>query len=171
MSGKGPCSIQDCPNTLHSGGLCKTHDSRRRLGKDLHSPVRHRSKPGEHSPWSKPRCKCDECRRHRNAQKKNWLASRGPDAVRANNLLYGHGISLDEYAQMFEDQQGRCASCRGEETQVSRNGTPHMMPVDHDHETGEVRGLLCHRCNRALGLLGDDPGTVQRLLIYIRRFK
>jgi hypothetical protein len=53
------------------------------------------------------------------------------------------GISDERYAEMLEDQDGHCALCPGVP------GT-RRLHVDHNHATGEVRGLLCHRCNRVL---------------------
>ena len=46
-----------------------------------------------------------------------------------------------------------------------------MLSVDHDHDTGEVRGLLCHACNHALGLLKDDRRLVAKLLAYITKYQ
>ena len=66
--------------------------------------------------------------------------------------LRRYGLTIEQYDQMVEDQDGCCAICGGE---VDR------LRVDHDHETGGVRGLLCHGCNTALGLMADDP---ERLL-------
>ena len=53
------------------------------------------------------------------------------------------GVSDDEYARLLEAQGGGCAIC-GAKPKTRR------LHVDHDHATGKVRGLLCHRCNRAL---------------------
>src|SRR6266567_3377847 len=61
-----------------------------------------------------------------------------------------YGITWDEYQEMFESQKGLCAICQGVEE-------GRMLSVDHDHETGKVRGLLCGSCNRALGLFKEDP--------------
>jgi hypothetical protein len=61
-----------------------------------------------------------------------------------------YGISLAEYDAWYKSQDGVCAICLKEEK------TRENMCVDHNHETGEVRGLLCHKCNSAIGLLGDD---------------
>jgi len=64
-----------------------------------------------------------------------------------------YGLTDAELAQMELRQQNRCANpgCR---TDVP--GGPHnVLKIDHDHITGEIRGLLCNKCNMALGLLGD----------------
>lgn len=53
------------------------------------------------------------------------------------------------------------------------NGRGHheKLCVDHDHETGKVRKLLCHNCNRALGLLRDDPALLRKSAEYIEQHK
>jgi Recombination endonuclease VII len=61
----------------------------------------------------------------------------------------------------------RCAICNQEERKVTR-GKVVMLAVDHDHATGKVRGLLCHTCNVALGLLQDSPGLLANALSYVR---
>lgn len=58
-----------------------------------------------------------------------------------------YGITLEEYASLYDEQGGRCALCGGESNGRGR------LAVDHDHETGRVRGLLCFSCNTALGRL------------------
>jgi len=54
-----------------------------------------------------------------------------------------YGISIEQYEEMLDKQNGLCAICKTP-PQTKR------LAVDHDHDTGEVRGLLCHRCNRAV---------------------
>lgn len=71
------------------------------------------------------------------------------------------GISVDEYDAMLAEQGGVCAVC-------SRLPTPGIsLHVDHDHETGRIRGLLCFRCNNALGDLEDDPGLLRAAARYL----
>ena len=77
-----------------------------------------------------------------------------------------YNITLSDYDKMFEEQDGRCAICRGTETKTPKNG---RFCVDHDHSTGEVRGLLCGSCNRGIGLLGDDPDVVLRAHKYLMK--
>lgn len=79
------------------------------------------------------------------------------------------GLSLDEYRALFDAQDGLCAACGQPETKVHRNGTVIRLAVDHDHETGAVRGLLCSRCNYSLGYARDDPEVLRQLIAYLER--
>ncbi|WP_404800888.1 endonuclease VII domain-containing protein [Pseudoblastomonas flavescens] len=77
-----------------------------------------------------------------------------------------YGISLLEVRAMFENQAHRCCLCGGPGFKMADH---HRVPlvVDHCHTTGKVRGLLCHNCNRALGLLQDDPEVMVKAAEYI----
>jgi hypothetical protein len=77
-----------------------------------------------------------------------------------------YGITVDEYDSMVAKQGGRCAICRTEDPQSARNN---VWNVDHDHDTGEVRGLLCSPCNRGMGLLQDSPDVIAKALRYLQR--
>lgn len=79
-----------------------------------------------------------------------------PERQRDGHLRRTFGLSLDEYERILRDQSGRCKICG----RAPRKGT--SLHVDHDHETGEVRGLLCFRCNGGLGQFAEDP---ERLLV------
>ncbi len=81
---------------------------------------------------------------------------------RDNHLKRTYGISLDEYNRMHEEQDHRCAICRRHQADHQKS-----LHVDHDHETGEVRGLLCYPCNRAIAILGDSAESVQRAVDYL----
>lgn len=63
--------------------------------------------------------------------------------IRESFMKRKYGIGLEEYNLLLESQDGKCAICRVEPKKLS-------LSVDHDHDTGEVRGLLCPRCNRAV---------------------
>ena len=80
----------------------------------------------------------------------------------------GHGISAEEYDRLFEQQDGRCLICRQtERARDWRNQRAKRLAVDTDHETGEVRGLLCQRCNMSLGLMTDDPDRMFAAMQYL----
>lgn len=74
--------------------------------------------------------------------------------------LIKHGISLDDYDAMFDKTPG-CGICR----KVPER--KYSLHIDHDHETGRVRGLLCSRCNSGLGKLGDNVAGLRAAIEYL----
>lgn len=74
--------------------------------------------------------------------------------------MRNYGITLDHYNELLARQGGACAICH--ENKDVRN-----LAVDHCHETGKVRGILCQRCNRALGLLRDDTSLMRSAIMYL----
>jgi len=111
------------------------------------------------------RRKCNECRKKGYRDKYNS----NPDILKANIRKRLYGISQQEYEQMIKDQNNLCASCGNPETTI-RYGKLDALAVDHCHATGAVRGLLCANCNRALGMLQEDPERVKALLKYIENY-
>jgi hypothetical protein len=89
-----------------------------------------------------------------------------PKTFWQRNLKNKYGITVTEYERMLADQDGVCAICKGPE---SRAGF--QLGVDHNHETGAVRGLLCTKCNTAIGLLNDNQDLVETLLAYLKRYE
>jgi hypothetical protein len=79
--------------------------------------------------------------------------------IRMNSdLKRKHGITLEDYERMLQEQGGVCKICKSTE---SNNKIRKRFAVDHDHVTGVKRGLLCDRCNRAIGLFRDDVDLVR----------
>lgn len=95
-------------------------------------------------------------------------ARHNPSQARDYNLKNRYGLSLAEYQAMSEAQDHRCKACGRVESVIGRGGRLKPLAVDHDHETGEVRGLLCQACNMALGLLDDDVERLQALITYLK---
>ncbi|MFN2503529.1 MAG: endonuclease VII domain-containing protein, partial [Acidimicrobiales bacterium] len=84
-------------------------------------------------------------------------AGAGGETPRASgHLKRKYGLSLEEYDAMLADQGGGCAICQRS-----------ADPVDHDHGTGLIRGLLCFTCNNALGDFEDDPVLLRKALAYV----
>lgn len=77
---------------------------------------------------------------------------------RLSHMRATYGLEPDDYAAMVEAQDGRCAICRRAD----------LLNIDHDHETGQVRSLLCRRCNVTLGFLQDDPELASLMADYLR---
>jgi len=74
-----------------------------------------------------------------------------------------YGLSREDYLVMYEEQQGSCAICGINETML--NGK--RLVVDHCHDTGEVRGLLCVRCNTGIGMLQDNAEILASAVDYL----
>lgn len=81
-----------------------------------------------------------------------------------------YGISYEVYEQMLIDQGEVCAICQRPETKTS-HGKLRPLSVDHDHDTGIVRGLLCQSCNAALGLFEDDLDILSNAMTYIESYR
>lgn len=88
-------------------------------------------------------------------------AENGP----ANGQLALYNIKREDWRRMWGDQDGRCAICGA----ALRRGTGGAA-VDHCHDTGRVRGLLCVRCNTGLGCFEDSPALMQTAISYIQNY-
>lgn len=86
--------------------------------------------------------------------------SRNKDEQRAKQMLRRYGMTPDDYDRMYRKQKGRCALCTG--LPCGPGSQMGRLHIDHCHETGRVRGLLCGRCNTALGLLKHDADLIAR---------
>lgn len=89
-----------------------------------------------------------------------WRARTGFN--RAHQLRHLYGISLEQYQELLDAQDGVCAICK-----LPPQGQRKFLAVDHDHETGEIRGLLCTTCNVGLGALRDSTELVRSALAYL----
>lgn len=105
---------------------------------------------------------CIECK---NAMRKPVPS----DVQRARNLRTFYGITVEDFDRMLEEQGGVCAICRQEETAADRRTGIKRLSVDHCHETGEVRGLLCRACNNGIGQLRHDVRLLQAAIGYLGR--
>ncbi len=90
--------------------------------------------------------------------------------IRAKNRLKLYGITEEQFRAMFAAQGGVCAICGRPETDLgnSKDGTPRQLSLDHDHDSGKARGLLCNSCNHGLGKFLDDPKILDRAAAYLR---
>lgn len=82
-------------------------------------------------------------------------------------LLRTYGITLNQYNFIRVCQDDKCAICGGEGFIMNPDRHVLKLVVDHDHSTGKVRGLLCHNCNRALGLLQDSKESLRKAIGYL----
>lgn len=80
---------------------------------------------------------------------------------RVSTLKRGYGITVEQYLVVYADQKGRCKICG--------NHAPgnEWLHVDHDHDTLQIRGLLCNTCNRGIGLFRDNIEVLTRAIAYL----
>lgn len=107
--------------------------------------------PRRPAPYPGPRCATHHRERQRAARR------------RAHRLYVArtYGIQPEAYDRLYEAQGGRCAIC------ATATGRTKRLAVDHDHVTGEVRGLLCGPCNRMIGRLRDSAAALARAADYL----
>jgi len=106
--------------------------------------------------------------------KESWAAymrefrKKNPASCKRSDLKKRFGISLETYNEMKEKQEHVCAICGQPETAIDhRTKKLRDLAVDHCHTTGEIRGLLCTRCNTAIGLLQDDVDLLAKAVSYL----
>lgn len=81
-------------------------------------------------------------------------------------IVKTYGITPEQYQKMFESQGGVCKICR-----TPPSGKWSRLHIDHDHAASKVRGLLCSKCNTAIGLMNDDAKIMRRAIRYLREAK
>lgn len=114
----------------------------------------HVSRNGQHRSW------CSSCLNKANYETKAKDPERYLAIRRNRHLRIKYGLSAKDFDDLVAAQDNSCAICHGD---WSDRG-PH---VDHDHETGEIRGLLCHWCNLMLGNAKDDPERLRAAIQYL----
>jgi len=99
---------------------------------------------------------CKEC--HAELKK-----AKGKLYDRERKLKFKYGVDLNDYERLLEEQEGCCAICG-----VTPENEPYgVLSVDHNHDTGEVRGLLCNACNRVLGFAKDSKQVLKKAYAYL----
>jgi hypothetical protein len=93
-------------------------------------------------------------------RKLKWFTKQGINYTASQHRLSRYGLTLDQYENMLILQSGKCKVC------LLSFGTTTPC-VDHDHATGQVRSLLCSKCNAALGMVNDNGFNLARLVAYL----
>jgi len=112
----------------------------------------------------RPRGRTSVCKQCETKRVKQY-AERNREKVRTWYRRYQiarYGLTSEQYDVLWERQRGLCGIC---EDQLKPGRTTH---IDHDHQTGHVRGLLCQRCNQALGLMRDKASLLIGAAMYLR---
>lgn len=108
-----------------------------------------------------PQCKF--CIREK---QKIYRAKLTEDERRSIDLRHFFGIDAKRWNEMFTEQNGKCAVCEIHQSEMGRR-----FHVDHNHTTGEVRGLLCSNCNTGIGKLQESERIFSRAMNYLRKYR
>jgi len=140
------CSVNGCKNKIHTLNLCSTHHTRLRSHGTLNK-IRPKNWNGTDQEYEE---------HHRKSANRS--------------LKRKYGITLEQYEVMHDEQNGVCKICGNPETRKNPyTDMPSRMPVDHCHETGKIRGLLCTDCNVGIGKLNDDIKLLEKAIEYLRK--
>lgn len=160
-----PATFPRTPATLYCSDDCRRQAGKAALKRSYR---RHRARRiADTQAWQ-----ASHYDRYRANTKRSQVANPEREAIasRKSRLKLRFGLELSDYEAMLEEQGGRCAICREPERRLNRRGAPKALSIDHDHETGEVRGLLCQDCNHALGWLerfSREPGWQFAAMAYL----
>lgn len=114
--------------------------------------------------WVKENPEKRKAQRHR-------VYIKGKRKAKDQYIRYHYGISIEEFENLFQKQNGVCSICGKPETSKHQRGTLKTLSIDHSHRTGKVRGLLCYNCNRGIGHLQEDVLILKRAIDYLGEHK
>lgn len=80
-----------------------------------------------------------------------------------------YGLTVEQFDELLASQGGACAIC-GKPADLTPGVRTDQWNIDHCHETGAVRGILCSPCNIGIGQLGDDPARLRAALRYLEEY-
>ena len=137
--------------------------------KNLAKRIRRNTHPEEAAADNLRRLKLQQSNTEIRKQQRKDRRDGNPELYRARErntrLKTVYGITLEEYDAMSKSQDGLCAGCNGLPSPGKR------LHVDHDHKTGKIRELLCHRCNWAISRVEDVPGWAEWAVDYLAHHK
>lgn len=167
-SGHRVCSAEGCdspvigrrPDALYCSKSCQQHAARAARRRRRRESLRCHHCDRKLTPGHSGARYCDAgCREKARQARDRYALQRKNLAVQ---LRRRYGISLEQYEAMLELQDGRCAICGRHGDEFGRR-----LAVDHCHETGKVRGLLCINCNPGIGAFRDNPELLRRAASYL----
>lgn len=189
------CLVDGCGNPYSARGYCRTHYSRHKRGSSLDKPIVIRN-PNKLTTCIVPGCNgkyesLNYCKIHyqrfsrgadlnkpiipNNPKYKStdrciFRSCNGKAAVKFlcsnhNAIIWKHKITSDQYIKMHEEQNYKCAICK------NYPKTTKSLCIDHNHETGYLRSLLCDPCNTMIGLAKEDPEILQAAIEYLKFYQ
>lgn len=175
--GKQPCQFDGCDKLNFAYGYCSGHAAQVRRGKPLTALRQPRPTPADGFSWC---CTCNLFRpeedfgwdivrmewkrscRVCNAQRQREYFAANKIKVRRKVTLRNWGLTDAQYDALFDAQNHKCAICGAQ----ARDGR--ALAIDHCHDSGRIRGLLCQDCNLGMGQFADDPELLEAAVRYLR---
>lgn len=109
---------------------------------------------------------CKDCvRKYKRETRAKWRANnleKSRKQLKNWSLIRTYGITLDDYNKMFDEQQECCAICRVHNSKLNK-----PLAVDHSHKSGNIRKLLCAKCNTGLGMFQDNKNLLSLAINYL----
>ena len=101
-------------------------------------------------------------------KQKNYWSSRTPKKRLEQHLKYKYGIEPETFLETWEQQAGKCAICKDELPDLlTYDNRRRGYAIDHNHDTGEFRGILCLMCNTLLGMANDNVDVLKQAIEYL----
>ena len=175
FSGGGrTCISEGCerpPRAKTKPGLCSACMAKESYHRKNPDAPRHPI--GHHGRWKNKNCECGEpvhckglcasCYR-----KQYTPPKRTSEQARASRIKHRYGITIEQYQKMVEERNNLCDVCGNPPSESNtRAHWNKKLCIDHNHDTGRVRGLLCNDCNLAVGY-GKTPDILERAAKYLR---
>lgn len=177
------CLNVGCENTCARMWKCKScyNRDRKSLGLGVQTPEQRKAYRESHKDEIRAYNKQWEAdnRQHRNAYQRNrlrqdpqpnrdrvrkWIAD-NPTKFREGQLMRNFGLTVAQYQAMWSAQGGLCKSCKIE--MLDHGQKRNSVAIDHCHNSGIVRGLLCSHCNKGIGHFDDDPAKLRAAADYL----
>ena len=153
-------SNYSCVNCTIESGLQKLNDSV--MMEKYRTPEKSKNKINR---WRKNNPEKVKEQRERSKLQKKTYYEENKNEFKNRQLKNTYGIDLETYQKMFLEQNGKCAICNNDESLSLKK-----LAVDHCHETGKIRALLCNKCNTGIGLLKTEQNLINAI-DYLKRFK
>ena len=174
-TGHGTCLTEGCNRPARAKtkpGLCQACQSRESYHRK--NPKAPRREVGHHGKWAGVTCSSADCARPaaakglcRSCYQKANPRRKDPASARAHRIKHRYGITVEQYEAMVLQRNNKCDVCGCEPTHPSKSAHwGNKLCIDHCHDTGKVRGLLCNDCNLAIGY-GKNPATLRSAAEYL----
>jgi hypothetical protein len=171
------CSVPECKGTHFGNGYCAKHYTRVRRYGSTDLPKTKRELLLAEGEYQCSKCKhvkpinafnkdkhtksglaayCKKC----SGEKSSTRYHENPDKHYNSRVKHDFGMDLNGYTKLLDSQDGGCAIC-------SKPPMKQRLSIDHDHNTGKIRGLLCTSCNLALGYFHDDRKLLVKAIEYL----